>query len=231
MAAEENLAAAAASEKCLTPRRTRKSILSFPANVQRPMQQDNMKAAAKLSCNPPTNTGKEKAEGSRTSMVSIQSTNPETLPGSMPPAARPIVVAAGPPPASSTGMGMTQGSGHLVVKDVAAKDATAAVATSTQDGLLKEKDTMPAVSVLSTKLLPDVPGGKATQQRQPLMNVNSDQAMKRKDENKGRKSILSFPPDSGVSLHPYTHKKAKFEDDLAQNPQPSNADPNDCKAQ
>ena len=220
---EDSAVVAAAAEKCPTPRRTRKSILSFPANVQRPMQ-DNLKAPVRLSSNPSTNTGKEKVEGSHSSTVPpMKSTNPETLPGSMPPA-RP-----GPPPASSIGS-------QLVAKDTTTKDATAGT-TSTQDGLLlkKEKDTAPAMS-MPAKLFQAVPGGGKAALRQPLTNMNSgDQAVKRKDEDKGRKSILSFPPDSGASLHPYAlpvgTKKAKFEDDLAQNPQPSSADPNDCKSQ
>eukprot|EP00731_Ephydatia_muelleri_P015976 Em0009g400a len=236
---EDSAVVAAAAEKCPTPRRTRKSILSFPANVQRPMQ-DNLKAPVRLSSNPSTNTGKEKVEGSHSSTVPpMKSANPETLPGSMPPA-RP-----GPPPASSIGSMPPARPGpppassigsQLVAKDTTTKDATAGT-TSIQDGLLlkKEKDTAPAMS-MPAKLFQAVPGGGKAALRQPLTNMNSgDQAVKRKDEDKGRKSILSFPPDSGASLHPYAlpvgTKKAKFEDDLAQNPQPSSADPNDCKSQ
>ena len=218
---EENLEAA--PEKLPTPRRTRKSILSFPTTLNTQRSHDCLKTEANIRSS--NTTGKEKVV--QFEDCTVPTSVKSTLSNSMPVDRSVDVV--GVPPLLTTRV--TQESSQLVMKDATAcRAATATAATQNSIPIKRERDVMPDVDL--AKMLVDGPTTKAVQ-RQPLTNMNTEQATKRKDEDKGhhRKSILSFPPDSNAVQNPYTSKKAKFEEDLTHNPQPSTADPSECKAQ
>ena len=199
---EPAVAVEAALEKCPTPRRSRKSILSYPTAGRLSQQCPK----TEMNSNLPT-TGKEK-------VVQFEGAQCSTAP-----------------------TGVKSGTilaGQLANKESSQPDAVAHKVTAPASlSLAKEKDTGPAIG--TAKSLLGGPVVKAVQ-RQPLTNVNSsEQVLKRKDEDKGRRSILTFPPDSSTATNPYLSvnvKKAKFEEDLGKNSQSSTAaEQNECKSQ